>query len=192
MFAAAAGPGAISRALTCVPRSVSSLAGTRYTGLTRGEPGLDCHSIVTQSFASSYCTVCTDLHFVANHSRLVTKVDLAPPGREALSAGLCIHCIWPRAQKMDKMRIQCEANAHECDKDAQKMASQKRYQFVAKFVPVLGFLHVAPAAAGGLPATSACVTCSPGCRPPRLPSRLATPSSTVATCAQRPPPRGTA
>ena len=62
---------------------------------------------------------------------------LATPGREALSAGLCIHCIWPRAQKMHKMRIKCAANAHECDKDAQKMASQKRYQFVAKLVPLL-------------------------------------------------------
>ena len=38
---------------------------------------------------------------------------------------------------MHKMRKKCAQNAQECDKDAQKMASQKVPQIVAKSVPVL-------------------------------------------------------
>ena len=38
---------------------------------------------------------------------------------------------------MHKMRKECAKNARECDKDAQKMASQKVPQIVAKSVPLL-------------------------------------------------------
>ena len=68
VFAAAAGPGALSRALTCERRSMSSLAGTRgiWDSL-----GASRDSIVTQlsrSRSRILHRVCTDVHFVANHS----------------------------------------------------------------------------------------------------------------------------
>jgi hypothetical protein len=42
---------------------------------------------------------------------------------------------------MHKMRKKCAQNAQERDKDAQKMASQKVPQIVAKSVPVLPSIH---------------------------------------------------
>ena len=43
---------------------------------------------------------------------------------------------------MHKMRKKCAQNAQERDKDAQKMASQKVPQIVAKSVPVLGSTQI--------------------------------------------------